>query len=321
MGENVHRHDQNFDQKYKEHLHRKIAELKKERDAIILAHNYQREEIQEVADIKGDSYALAVAATKAKNKVIAFCGVLFMAEGAAMLNPDKTVLLPVKEAGCPLAEMITVDKLRKKKEEYPEAAVVCYVNSSAAVKAESDICCTSSNAVEIVKAMKEDKIIFVPDKNLGRYVREHVPDKELILWDGYCVTHMRLTMEEVLKAKELYPGAEFLAHPECRKEVLELANYVGSTAGILKYVKGSSAKEFIIGTENGLIYQLTQDNPGKKFYMPTNEFVCANMKLTTLGWLARSLEQMMYVITVPENIAVKARKTLSRMIDVMEAKK
>ena len=228
---------QEFDLKYKEHLRRKILDLKKEKGALIAAHNYQRDEIQEIADITGDSYALACKVKDAKEKLVVFCGVKFMAESASILSPEKTILLPVEEAGCPLADMITVEKLRKKKEEYPEAAVVCYVNSSAAVKAESDICCTSSNAVEVVKSLKEDKVIFVPDKNLGRWVREHVPEKEIILWDGYCVVHMRLTREEVMKTKELYPKAEFIAHPECRKEVLELADYIGSTAGMIKYVK------------------------------------------------------------------------------------
>ncbi len=305
-----------FDAKYKEHLQRKILDLKKKRDALIVAHNYQRDEIQEIADITGDSFALARAVTTAKEKVIVFCGVKFMAESAHILSPDKTVLLPVEEAGCPLADMITVEKLRRKKEEYPEAAVVCYVNSTAAVKAESDICCTSSNAVRVVRSLKEEKVIFVPDKNLGRYVREHVPEKELILWDGYCVVHMRLTREEVIKTKALYPTAEFIAHPECRKEVLELADYTGSTAGMIRYVKESPHKEFIVGTEKGIIYRLKRDNPDKEFYVPTEQFICANMKLTTLGWLARSLEKMVYRIEVPEHVAAKARKALERMLEV-----
>jgi quinolinate synthase len=305
-----------FDVKYREHLKRKIADLKKDRGALIVAHNYQRDEIQEIADIVGDSYALARDVTRAKEKTVVFCGVKFMAESAAMLSPEKTVLLPVEEAGCPLADMVTVEKLRKKKEEYPEAAVVCYVNSTAAVKAESDICCTSSNAVQVVKSLKEEKIIFVPDKNLGRYVREHVPEKELILWDGYCVVHMRLTREEVIKAREIYPEAEFIAHPECRKEVLREASYIGSTAGMLKYVTESPGKEFIVGTELGIIYRMKRDNPEKNFYVPTDQFICANMKLTTLGWLARSLEKMIYSIEVSEDIAEKARKSLQRMIEV-----
>ena len=305
-----------FDLKYREHLRRKISELKKESGALIVAHNYQRDEIQEIADIVGDSYALACEVTRAKEKLVVFCGVKFMAESAAMLGPEKTILLPVEEAGCPLADMATVEKLKKKKEEYPEAAVVCYVNSTAAVKAESDICCTSSNAVKVVKSLKEEKVIFVPDKNLGRYVREHVPEKELILWDGYCVVHMRLTREEVLKTKALYPEAEFIAHPECRKEVLEEASYVGSTAGMLKYVTECPRKEFIIGTELGIIYRMKRDNPDKKFYVPTDQFICANMKLTTLGWVARALEKGIYKIDVPQDVAKKARKALERMIEV-----
>ena len=305
-----------FDLKYKEHLDRKITDLKKKRGALIVAHNYQRDEIQEIADIRGDSYAMARAVTGAKEKVIVFCGVKFMAESACMLSPDKTVLLPVEEAGCPLADMITAEKLRKKKEEHPDAAVVCYVNSTAAVKAESDICCTSSNAVGVVKSLNENKVIFVPDRNLGRYVAERVPEKELILWDGYCVVHMRLTREEVISTKELHPRAEFIAHPECRKEVLDLADYIGSTAGMIEYVKGSPCKEFIVGTEIGIIYKLTRDNPDKKFYVPTEQFICANMKLTTLGWLARSLEKMVYRIEVPENTAERARGALERMLEV-----
>ncbi len=307
-----------FDAKYKEHLQRKIKELKKSCGALLVAHNYQRDEIQEIADIVGDSYALARDVKLAPEKTIVFCGVKFMAESAAMLSPEKTILLPVEEAGCPLADMATADKLRKKREQYPEAAVVCYVNSTAAVKAESDICCTSSNAIQVVKSMKEDKIIFVPDKNLGRYVREHVPEKELILWDGYCVVHMRLTREEVITTKQLYPGAEFIAHPECRREVLEEATYVGSTAGMLKYVGESPSEEFIVGTEPGIIYRMKRNNPEKKFYIPTDQFICANMKLTTLGWVARSLEKQIYKIEVPENVVKKARRTLERMIEVVK---
>lgn len=305
-----------FDAKYKEHLRHKILDIKKKVGALIVAHNYQRDEIQEIADITGDSYALAREVTRAKEKIVVFCGVKFMAESVYMLSPDKTVLLPVEEAGCPLADMATVEKLREKKKEYPEAAVVCYVNSTASVKAESDICCTSSNAVQVINSLKEKQIIFVPDKNLGRYIAEHVPEKEIILWDGYCVVHMRLTKEEVLKTKELHQDAEFIAHPECREEVLELAEYTGSTSGMIKYVNGSSSREFIIGTEKGIIYRLKKDNPDKDFYVPTDQFICANMKLTTLGWLARSLEKMVYKIEVPEETAERACKTLERMLEV-----
>ncbi|MFH1798237.1 MAG: quinolinate synthase NadA [Candidatus Omnitrophota bacterium] len=305
-----------FDLKYKEHLKRKILDLKEKQNALIVAHNYQRDEVQEISDITGDSYALARAVTKAKQKVIVFCGVKFMAESAYILSPEKTILLPVEEAGCPLADMITKEKLIKMKKEHPKAAVVCYVNSPALVKAESDICCTSANAVRIVKSLKEKQVIFVPDKNLGAYVAENIPNKEIIMWDGYCTVHMRLTKEEVLKTKALYPNAEFIVHPECRKEVLELSDYIGSTAGMIKYVKESQAKEFIVGTEKGIIYKLKRDNPEKSFYVPTEQFICANMKLTTLGWLARSLEKLEYKITVPKEIVKKARKVLERMLEV-----
>ncbi|MBU0683157.1 MAG: quinolinate synthase NadA [Candidatus Omnitrophica bacterium] len=309
-------HKPEFDIKYKEHLKRKILDLKKKNNVLIVAHNYQRDEIQEISDITGDSYALACKVKEASQKIIVFCGVKFMAESAYMLSPDKTILLPVEEAGCPLADMVTVEKLREKKREYPSAAVVCYVNSTAHVKAESDICCTSSNAINVVKSLKQKQIIFVPDKNLGRYVSEHVRDKEIILWDGYCTVHMRLTADEVLKTKKLHPDAEFIAHPECREEVIALADYVGSTAGMIKYVKNSESKEFIIGTELGIIYKLQRDNPGKNFYVPTEQFICANMKLTTLGWLVRSLEKKVYKIEVPNDVTEKARKALEKMLAV-----
>lgn len=305
-----------FDAKYKEHLTNKIFDLKKKKGALIVAHNYQRDEVQEIADLTGDSYALACRVKEAKEELVVFCGVKFMAESAHMLSPDKTILLPVEEAGCPLADMATIEKLREKKREYPEAAVVCYVNSTARVKSESDICCTSSNAVQIVKSLSQKQIIFVPDKNLGRYVAKHVPEKEFILWDGYCVVHMRLTKDEVSKTKEIHSEAKFIAHPECREEVLELAEYVGSTAGMIKYVKESTDKVFIVGTEKGIIYRLKRDNPEKEFYVPTDQFICANMKLTTLGWLVRALEKEVYKITVPEEIAKKARVTLERMLEV-----
>ena len=311
----MYRNKPEFDIKYKEHLRRKIFDLKKQRKALIIAHNYQRDEVQEIADITGDSYALACEVKKAKENIIVFCGVKFMAQSAHILSPDKTILLPVEEAGCPLADMVTVEKLREQKEKYPSAAVVCYVNSPAIVKAESDICCTSSNAVKIVKFLNEKQIIFIPDKNLGRYVAERVPEKEIILWDGYCTVHMRLTKEEVLKTKELYPEAEFVAHPECREEVLSQADYIGSTSGMLKYVLESEKKQFIVGTEVGIIYRLQRENPDKQFYVPTEQFICANMKLTTLGWLARSLEKMVCKIEVPEDIACRARATLERMLE------
>lgn len=304
------------DRQYIENLKKQIKKLKDEREAVVIVHNYQRDEVQDIADITGDSLALSQAAVRTDAKVIVFCGVRFMAESASILNPDKLVLLPVQEAGCPLADMINTEKIKHLREEYPDAAVVCYVNSSAAVKAESDIGCTSSNAIDIVKSLKNKRVIFVPDKNLGRYVQSRVPDKEIILWEGFCPTHIGLQEEEVMRVKEAHPDAKFVAHPECNAGVLKLADHICSTSGMLKYVKASPAKEFIIGTEVGLLYKLKKENPGKKFYMPTDYLVCPSMKLTTLGWVVRSLEMLEYEIKVPEDIAKKARKSLERMLQV-----
>ncbi|MBN1526036.1 MAG: quinolinate synthase NadA [Candidatus Omnitrophica bacterium] len=308
------------DLKYNEMLKKKIEKLKKKRNAVIIVHNYQRDEVQEIADISGDSLALSQAAVRTDSEVIVFCGVQFMAESASILNPGKTVLLPVKEAGCPLADMITPEKLRLKKNEHPGAAVVCYVNSSAEVKAESDIACTSSNAIEVVRSLKEKQVIFVPDKNLGRYVQSQVPEKEIILWEGFCPTHIRVQEEDIVRSKEAHPGAEVIAHPECNPEVLALSDHICSTGGMFAYVKGSKSKEFIISTECGMLYKLQKDNPGKSFYLPTLKLVCANMKLITLGWVAHSLENLVYEVKVSDDIREKARKTLERMLAVTARK-
>ena len=304
------------DLKYNEALRKKIEKLKIKRNAVIIAHNYQRDEIQEIADISGDSLALSQAAVRTDADVIIFCGVQFMAESASILNPDKLVLLPVMEAGCPLADMITPEKLRARKREHPGAAIVCYVNSSAEVKAESDIACTSSNAVQVVRALKEKDIIFVPDKNLGRYVQSQVPDKNIILWDGFCPTHIRVQEEDIVKTKDAHPEAEVIAHPECNPAVLALADHICSTGGMFKYVKESRSKEFIISTESGMLYKLQKENPGKKFYLPTSHLVCANMKLITLGWVAHSLENMVYEIKVSDEVREKAKRALDRMLAV-----
>ena len=304
------------DIKYRDSLKKTIAKLKKKRNAVIIAHNYQRDEIQEIADISGDSLALSQAAVRTDADVIVFCGVHFMAESASILNPEKKVLLPVKEAGCPLADMITVDKLKAEKEAHPEAAVVCYVNSSAAIKAESSIACTSSNAVEIVRSLKEKEVIFIPDRNLGRYVQIQVPEKKIILWKGFCPTHIRVQEEDIKSAKILYPDAEVVAHPECTSEVLALADHICSTGGMFKYVKESSSKDFIIATECGMLYKLQKENPDKRFYLPTQNLVCANMKLITLGWVAHSLEMLVYEVKVPDGIREKAKITLERMLRV-----
>jgi len=304
------------DLKYNEALKKKIEKLKRKRNAVIISHNYQRDEIQEIADISGDSLALSQAAVRTDADIIVFCGVQFMAESASILNPGKIVLLPVIEAGCPLADMITPEKLRAKKKEHPGAAVVCYVNSSAEVKAESDIACTSSNAVQVVRALEEKEIIFVPDRNLGRYVQSQVPDKKIILWDGFCPTHIRVQEEDIIKAKNERPEAEVIAHPECNPAVLALSDHICSTGGMFKYVKESKAREFIISTESGMLYKLQKENPGKRFYLPTPHLVCANMKLITLGWVAHSLENMVYEIKVSNEVREKAKKTLDRMLAV-----
>jgi len=304
------------DIKYNEKLKKQIAKLKKKRNAIIMVHNYQREEIQDIADISGDSLALSEAAVKANVDVIVFCGVHFMAESASILNPKKTVLIPVKEAGCPLADMITVKKITEKRREFPDAAVVCYVNSSAEVKAESDIACTSSNAVAVVASLPNKQVIFVPDKNLGIFVQSRVPDKKVILCEGFCPTHVRVQEEYVLNTKKEHPDAKVVVHPECNPGVQELADHICSTAGMVKYVKASDAKEFIIGTEQGMLYKLRKENPGKTFYLPTEYLICPTMKLTTLGWVARSLEMMVYEVKVSEKIAQKARITLEKMLKV-----
>ena len=312
---------QEDDKKYKDELRLQIAELKKDRNAVIIVHNYQRDEVQEIADVSGDSLALSKAAVRTDADVIVFCGVHFMAETASILNPHKTILLPVKEAGCPMADMITVDMLKKKRAEYPDAAVVCYVNSAAAVKAESDICCTSSNAVEIVRSLKEKRILFIPDKNLGRYVQTQVKNKEIICWEGFCPTHVRVHEDQVKVIKNMHPNAKFIAHPECDPPVLELADHITSTSGMIKYVDNSDASDFIIGTEYGMLFRLQQQFPDKKFYVPTEGLLCANMKLTTLGWVAHALEFMEHEVKVEEEIRVRAKVALDRMLGVSGEKK
>jgi len=303
-------------QKYKEELKDEIASLKKERNAVILAHNYQRDEIQEIADICGDSLGLSRQAATTDADVIVFCGVLFMAESAAILSPQKTVLLPVEEAGCPMADLIDVPSLREMKAKHPDATVVTYVNSSAAVKAESDVCCTSANAVEVVNSLDAKKILFTPDRNLGNYVSRFT-DKEIVPYDGFCMTHILIFADAVKRAKAEHPGALFVAHPECTPDVIDLADHVCSTSGMYKFVKESDADEFIIGTEMGILYRLRKENPQKKFYLPAKTLLCPNMKMTTLDWLAQSLRYMQFKVEVPEDIRLKAKKTLDRMLEVV----
>lgn len=296
-------------------LAQEIAELKEKREAVILAHYYQRPEVQDVADFVGDSLQLSQQAAGTDAKVVVFCGVDFMAESAAILSPEKIILLPEPEAGCPMADMIDAEALRKRKAEMPGVQVVCYINTTAEVKAESDVCCTSSNAAKVVGALPEGKVLFVPDKNLGKFVGE-AQDKSLDLWHGFCLTHHRLTKEDIDNARKEHPGAEVIVHPECREEVWRIADYVGSTAGLIKYAKASETQEFIIGTESGILHQLEKSCPGKKFYLASDKLVCRNMKATTLEKVRDALRDLTPQITVPEEIRLKAKKALDRMYEL-----
>jgi len=297
-------------------LQNEILELKKKRNAVILAHLYQRPEVQDIADFTGDSLGLSEEAAKTEAEVIVFCGVHFMAETAAILSPEKTVLLPEVNAGCPMADMITAEQLRAKKKECPDAVVICYVNSSADVKAESDICCTSANAVKVVRSVPADKrILFVPDKNLGHYVGQQA-GREVIYWEGFCNTHDRLSAEQLQKAKQTHPEALVLVHPECRPEVIALADRVFSTSGMIKFAKESEHNEFILGTESGILHKIRKTAPGKKFHMASEELVCPNMKATTLEKVKLSLEELQPRVMVPDEIRDKALGAVERMIAV-----
>ncbi len=293
-----------------------IAVLKKEREAVILAHNYQPSEIQDLADFTGDSLELSRIAAKTPAKVIVFCGVQFMGETAAILSPDKTVLLPVLEAGCTLAEYATAERLREAKKEHPDAVVVTYVNSSAEVKAETDICCTSANAVEIVQSIDRKKpILFVPDSNLGRFAAK-VAKRDIIFWDGCCPTHALLSTFAVMKAKQKWPEAQVIMHPECKPDTLELADFVGSTSGMLRHVKAQPAgTSFIVGTEVGLLHRLRLENPDKTFYAASEYLICPMMKMTTLRDVRDALERMQYVVKVDETVRLKAKDAVDRMLE------
>ncbi|MFH1361385.1 MAG: quinolinate synthase NadA [bacterium] len=293
----------------------KINKLKIDRQAVILVHNYQIPEVQEIADFVGDSLELSIKASQTKAEVIVFCGVHFMAETAAIISPSKKVLLPDIHAGCPMADMIMVDGLKKLKSEHPAAKVVCYVNSGADIKAESDICCTSANAVKVVQSLTSAKeIIFVPDKFLGQYVSTKVKDKKLILWQGFCPTHAKILPEHIQEAKRLYPKAIVLVHPECRPETITLADEVLSTGGMLKFTKESGAAEIIVGTEVAMIYRLEKENPEKRFYPAYAEAICPNMKLTNLEKVWWTLDEMNNQIVVPPEIADQARRSIERML-------
>jgi len=297
-------------------LKAEIRDLLRERNAVMLAHNYQRDEIQEIADITGDSLGLSQEAARCEADVIVFCGVHFMAESAAILSPGKTVLLPRLDAGCPMADMITADDLREYRAAHPEAVVVAYVNTSAEVKALSDICCTSGNAVNVVRSIPADREIYmVPDRNLALYV-EKTSGRQLTWFDGFCPTHERLKVEAARRAKEAHPGALLVVHPECPPEVVEMADAVRSTSGMYSFCRGSGAREFLIGTEMGILYRLRKENPGKTFHLVSQVLICPNMKLTTLEDVRDSLVSLSPVVTVPPAIRVKALSALEAMLRV-----
>jgi quinolinate synthase len=293
----------------------KIIKLKKKRNAVILAHNYQLGEIQDIADFVGDSLDLSQNAAKTDASVIVFCGVHFMAETASILCPNKTVLLPDEHAGCPMANMITAPQLRARKQEHPKATVVCYVNSSAAVKAESYICCTSANALGVVESLDTNEIIFVPDQYLGHYISTKTV-KKMVLWPGFCPTHARIMPDNIVKLRHEYPEAKVVVHPECRPDVIALADEVLSTSGMIKFARREDVLEMIVGTEMGIIYRLKNENPGKKFIPVSEQAICPNMKLITLEKILWSLEEMVPEVKVPQRIRLKAKAAVDRMLAV-----
>ncbi|NIM18619.1 MAG: quinolinate synthase NadA [Candidatus Aminicenantes bacterium] len=295
-------------------LHQEIKELKEAKNAVLLVHNYQVEEVQLAADYLGDSLDLSRTAAKVKHDMIVFAGVKFMAETAKILSPGKKVLLPRLDAGCPMADMIVVDELIELKEKHKNAKVVTYVNSSVEIKAESDVCCTSANAISVVKNIDADEIIFVPDQNLGMYVQKMVPEKKIIPYEGYCYVHNRIKREEIQEMKKHYPEAKVVVHPETRMEVIELADEVLSTNGMLTYVARSDAKEFIVGTEQGLLERMKREHPDKEFYPAFRPKICSNMKRTSLRDVYDSLKEEKYEIEIDPEIARRANKALEGML-------
>jgi quinolinate synthase len=293
----------------------RILELKKERNAVILAHNYQRGEVQDIADFVGDSLELSQRAAKTEAAVIVFCGVHFMAETASILSPDKTVLLPDAGAGCPMANMITASQLRQKKQELPHATVVTYINSSAAVKAESDYCCTSANGVRIVQSIKNNEILFVPDQYLGAFIAART-GKKMTLWPGYCPTHVKILPEDIIERKKEHPKAKVVVHPECRPDVIALADEALSTSGMIRYAARPDVSELIVGTEVEILHRLNKENPGKKFIPASVKAVCPNMKKITLEKVLDSLETMSPEVKVPEEIRLKAVAAVDRMLEI-----
>lgn len=293
-----------------------IKALKKEKNAVILAHYYVADEVQEIADYIGDSYYLSKVASRTDADVIVFCGVSFMGESAAILNPDKKVLMPDEKADCAMAHMVDTEKIRRMRDTYEDLGVVCYINSTAEIKTFADVCVTSANAVKIVKNMPNKNIFFIPDGNLGRYVKEQVPEKNIILNEGYCPIHAAITREDIRQAKKEHPGAAFLAHPECTKDVLAEADYIGSTSGIIQYATQDFRKEYIIGTEAGVFYELQKQNPDKEFYSLRKRPLCADMKFITLEKVKHVLETGDHQVFISEELRKKALDPLSRMLEL-----
>ena len=291
-----------------------ILSLKRERNAVILAHNYQLGEVQDIADFVGDSLELSQKAARTEAEVIVFCGVQFMAETASILCPDKVVLLPDIHAGCPMADMITAEKLREKKRELPQATVVCYINSSAEVKAESDVCCTSANAVRVIESLDAEEILFVPDQYLGHYASTKT-DKRMNFWPGFCPTHVRIQPQDIIRLKKEHPQAKVVVHPECRPEVIALADEVLSTGGMCRFAQKTEAEEIIVGTEIGIIHRLRKENPDKRFIPVSEQAICPTMKLITLESILCSLEEMAPEVKVPEDIRLRAKAAVDKMLE------
>ncbi len=292
------------------------SRLKAERKAVILAHNYQLGEVQDIADFVGDSLELSQQATEVDAEVIVFCGVVFMAETAKLLNPERTVLIPDPRAGCPMCDMAPVEEVRKRKAELPGVPVVAYVNTTAAVKAEVDVCCTSANAIKVVNSLPDDRILFLPDRNLGHWVQRHT-DKEIILWDGYCPTHQRILAKQIQALKQEHPQAVLMVHPECTPDVIELADEVLSTGQMVRWARKTDAEEIIVGTEVGMIHRLQKENPGKRFLPISKLTTCPNMKRITLEKVLWALEDMQHPVEVPDEIAARGRRAIERMLEIV----
>lgn len=300
---------------YKSEIAEKVLKLKMKQKAVILAHNYQRGEVQDIADFVGDSLELSQNAARTEAEVIVFCGVHFMAETASILSPNKKVLLPDMEAGCPMADMITAAQLKERKATLPGLPVVCYVNTPADVKAESDICCTSANALKVIESVNADEVLFIPDQYLAHYISTRTR-KQIHFWPGYCPTHARIQAEDIIKRKTEYPQAKVMVHPECRTDVIALADEVVSTGGMVRFAHQTDAKEIIVGTEIGIIYRLSKENPGKKFIPASEKAVCPRMKLTTLEKIQWCLEDLAPEVKVPEDIRVRAKAAVDKMMAI-----